>query len=56
MTEFVTQTLPRIISELSAVAYLLVFLGGVLTSIGPCNLSMVPVIIAYVGGDRKSVV
>lgn len=50
MTEFVTQTLPRIIGDLSALAYLLVFLGGVLTSIGPCNLSMVPVIIAYVGG------
>jgi cytochrome c-type biogenesis protein len=50
VTEFVTQTLPRIVSELSALAYLLVFLGGVLTSIGPCNLSMVPVIIAYVGG------
>jgi cytochrome c-type biogenesis protein len=50
VTELVTQTLPRIVSELSVLAYLLVFLGGVLTSIGPCNLSMVPVIIAYVGG------
>jgi cytochrome c-type biogenesis protein len=50
VTEFLTSTLPHIISELSALAYILVFLGGVLTSIGPCNLSMVPVIIAYVGG------
>ena len=53
MTEFITQTLPRIVSELSALAYLLVFLGGVLTSIGPCNLSMVPVIIGYVGGQQN---
>jgi cytochrome c-type biogenesis protein len=53
VTEFVTQTLPRIVSELSALAYLLVFLGGVLTSIGPCNLSMVPVIIGYVGGQQN---
>lgn len=52
MTEFLTSTLPHIISELSALAYILVFLGGVLTSIGPCNLSMVPVIIGYVGGQR----
>jgi cytochrome c-type biogenesis protein len=52
VTEFVTHTLPRIVGELSALAYLLVFLGGVLTSIGPCNLSMVPVIIAYVGGQH----
>ena len=52
MTEFVTQTLPHIVSEFSALAYVLVFLGGVLTSVGPCNLSMVPVIIGYVGGQR----
>jgi len=50
VTEFVTQTLPRIISELSALAYVLVFLGGILTSVGPCNLAMVPVVIGYVGG------
>jgi cytochrome c-type biogenesis protein len=51
--EFVTQTLPKIIGELSALAYLLVFLGGVLTSLGPCNLSMIPVIIGYVGGQQE---
>jgi cytochrome c-type biogenesis protein len=51
--EFITQTLPKIIGELSALAYLLVFLGGVLTSLGPCNLSMVPVIIGYVGGQQE---
>ncbi|UCH36523.1 MAG: cytochrome c biogenesis protein CcdA [Armatimonadota bacterium] len=52
MTEFVTETLPRIIADLSALAYVLVFLGGVLTSIGPCNMAMVPVIIGYVGGQQ----
>lgn len=52
MTEFVTETLPGIVSELSALAYVLVFLGGVLTSIGPCNLSMVPVVIGYVAGQH----
>lgn len=52
MTEFISDTIPRIISHLSALAYLLVFIGGVLTSIGPCNLSMVPVIMAYVGGQH----
>lgn len=53
MTEFVTQTLPRFIAELSALGYLLVFLGGVLTSLGPCNLSMVPVVIGYVSGQAE---
>jgi len=52
VTDFVTQTLPRLIGELSLFAYVLVFLGGVLTSIGPCNLSMVPVVIGYVGGQH----
>ena len=33
-------------------AFLLVFAGGVLTSIGPCNMSMAPVVIAFVGGGK----
>jgi len=53
VSEFLTQTLPRIISELSPLAYLLVFLGGVLTSLGPCNLSMAPVLIGYVAGQGE---
>ena len=52
MTEFVAETVPRIVSELSYLTYPMVFLAGVLTSVGPCNLSMVPVIIAHVGGQR----
>lgn len=31
-------------------AYVLVFLGGIVTSIGPCNAAMIPLIIGYVGG------
>jgi cytochrome c-type biogenesis protein len=53
VTQLVTETIPGIVANLSALAYLLVFLGGVLTSIGPCNLSMVPVIIGYVGGQHE---
>ena len=52
MNELITETIPNIVAELSALAYVLVFLGGVLTSIGPCNLSMVPVVIGYVGGQQ----
>lgn len=53
MNELLTKTIPSIVAELSVLAYVLVFLGGVLTSIGPCNLSMVPVVIGYVGGQRE---
>jgi cytochrome c-type biogenesis protein len=35
----------------SLVAYLLVFLGGVVTSIGPCNVAMIPLVVGYVGGS-----
>jgi len=53
VTQLLTETIPNIVAELSALAYVLVFLGGVLTSIGPCNLSMVPVVIGYVGGQHE---
>jgi len=51
--ESVAHAAAQVVGELSALAYVLVFLGGVLTSIGPCNLSMVPVIIGYVGGQQN---
>jgi cytochrome c-type biogenesis protein len=41
-----------VIQHLSPLALLLVFAGGVLTSIGPCNMAMIPLIIGYVGGSR----
>lgn len=31
-------------------AFILVFLGGVITSISPCILSMIPVLIGFIGG------
>jgi len=33
---------------------LLVFSAGLLTSLGPCSLSLLPVTIAYVGGTEKN--
>ena len=35
----------------SLLAYLLVFLGGVITSIGPCNVAMIPLVIGFVSGS-----
>lgn len=40
------------IETLSLWAYLLVFAGGVATSIGPCNVAMIPLVVAFVGGRR----
>jgi len=41
-----------VIQHLSPLALILVFTGGVLTSVGPCNMAMIPLIIGYVGGSR----
>jgi cytochrome c-type biogenesis protein len=52
MIESVTETILSIVGQVSPFAYLLIFLGGIIFSLGPCNLSMVPVIIGYVGGQQ----
>jgi cytochrome c-type biogenesis protein len=44
---------PESLQTVSALAFLLVFAGGVVTSIGPCNLATIPLIVGYVGGSRN---
>jgi len=44
---------PTVLQTGSLVAYLLVFLGGVVTSIGPCNVAMIPLVVGYVGGSTN---
>ncbi|PKO12805.1 MAG: hypothetical protein CVU39_21965 [Chloroflexi bacterium HGW-Chloroflexi-10] len=44
---------PAMLHPSSLMGYLLVFFGGVLTSIGPCNMAMIPLIIGYVGGSHQ---
>lgn len=44
---------PTILQNRSLVAYLLVFLGGIVTSIGPCNVAMIPLIVGYLGGSTN---
>jgi cytochrome c-type biogenesis protein len=43
---------PAVLQTGSLLGFLLVFLGGVVTSIGPCNVAMIPLVIGYVGGSR----
>ena len=37
----------------SILAFPLVFLGGVATSLGPCNLATIPLIVGYIGGAKE---
>lgn len=43
---------PAALQDISLLAFLLVFAGGVVTSIGPCNIATIPLIVGYVGGSR----
>ena len=47
---FFSVTLPGVMGQRSALALALVFIGGVVTSISPCILSMVPLLVSYIGG------
>nr|MBC7243782.1 cytochrome c biogenesis protein CcdA [Chloroflexota bacterium] len=41
------------VANVSLWAYLIVFTRGVLTSIGPCNMAMIPLVIAFVAGQKQ---
>ncbi len=43
---------PNLLQPASLIGYLLIFFGGVVTSIGPCNVAMIPLIIGYISGSR----
>ena len=42
----------EVLGTASVVGFLLVFLGGVVTSLGPCNMATIPLIVGYVGGSH----
>jgi cytochrome c-type biogenesis protein len=43
---------PSLLQPFSLAGYFLVFAGGIVTSIGPCNITMIPLIIGFIGGSR----
>lgn len=44
---------PALLQPSSLLGYFLVFFGGVLTSIGPCNVAMIPLIVGVIGGSAQ---
>lgn len=57
LENFFQHTLPGAVNNISFFTFVLVYLGGILTSFSPCILTMIPVIIGYIGGyhDEKNV-
>jgi cytochrome c-type biogenesis protein len=45
---------PQLLKDISIYAYGLVFLAGLVSSIGPCNITMVPIIVAHVAGKEAT--
>jgi cytochrome c-type biogenesis protein len=41
-----------LVENISILGYLIVFLGGLVTSLGPCNLATIPLIVGFVGGSH----
>ncbi|MEW6663551.1 MAG: cytochrome c biogenesis CcdA family protein [Bacillota bacterium] len=52
MEQFISERIADLLQLQSPAVLLLVFVGGVVTSIGPCNLSILPLLVAYIGGSR----
>lgn len=47
---FINETVPRIVESGSWLAIMIVLAGGIITSISPCILSIIPVMVGYIGG------
>jgi cytochrome c-type biogenesis protein len=44
---------PASLQSVSLFALVLAFLGGIVTSVGPCNIATIPLIVGYVGGSHN---
>ena len=47
---FFSETIPAVVGQRSLLTLVLVFFGGLITSISPCILSMIPLLVGYIGG------
>lgn len=50
LQNFFSDILPRVVGNVSPLAFPAVFIGGILTSLSPCVLTMIPVMVGYIGG------
>jgi cytochrome c-type biogenesis protein len=41
-----------LLQNATPLAFILAFFGGVVTSIGPCNVATIPLIVGYVGDSH----
>jgi cytochrome c-type biogenesis protein len=44
---------PLLLQNASVLGFILVFAGGLVTSLGPCNVAMIPLVVGFVGGTHN---
>jgi cytochrome c-type biogenesis protein len=50
MEAFLHETIPQLLQNISLITFMAVYVAGLLTSISPCTLAIIPVMIGYIGG------
>lgn len=50
--DLINELAPQMLSSFSLYGYVLVFIAGIIAGIGPCNLSIMPILMAFVGGSE----
>ncbi len=50
--DFINELAPQLLGSFSLYGFVLVFVAGLIAGIGPCNLSIMPILMAYVGGSE----
>jgi cytochrome c-type biogenesis protein len=50
--QFISKAIADLLQLSTPVTLLLVFMAGIVTSIWPCNLSILPLLVAYIGGSK----
>jgi len=54
LDSFLNETIPNLLKETTLISFLAVYIGGVITSVSPCVLSVVPVMVGFIGGYSQS--
>jgi len=53
MEQVLSEQIAALLHLQTPIAFLLVYVAGIITSIGPCNLLILPLLVAYIGGNKS---
>ena len=50
LDKFLRTTIPKAVEKGSLMTFVIIFVGGLITSLSPCTFTMIPIVIGYIGG------